>query len=372
MAANLCPVAMAPDTREILEVRRAVLGAILVVPECYGHTGKRSSANQFARNESHRSSSIVENVYRHSESGRLNLSLIDRQNRIAQHEAGDDVTAAADAGEVHVRLDFLVDVIKAVVRQRTSRRKNRFQCRQIMSPAWLRSALLQQRQIFCAGAEDCNAFLLRHLPQNIRIRGQWRTVVKHDLYSDGERAEKPVPHHPAACRVVKDTVFALEVGVEDQLFQVLEQRATGAVHHALGQSRRARRVHDVQGVIELKSLEAHCFGIERFRRMRRRRHRHSSTNRRFQNVACDAAQTAGRRSTVSLHWGRSVALRRRALTANQSPLRSDEPGPQYSLSNPVEIRHLSPEGRYDDVLECRYAESDLPETRQQIDLFAVV
>src|SRR5439155_20511343 len=105
IAGDLRPVTMAPYAGEILEVRGAVLGAIVVVPECGGHTGKRSGANQLARNESHRSSSIVENVYRHAEFGRLNLSPIDRQYRMAQHEAGDDVAAAADAGEVHVCLD---------------------------------------------------------------------------------------------------------------------------------------------------------------------------------------------------------------------------------------------------------------------------
>ena len=43
--------------------------------------------------------------------------------------------------------------------------------------------------------------------------------------------------------------------MERQLLQVLEQRAASPVHHALGQTRGAGRVHDVERVIERKPGE---------------------------------------------------------------------------------------------------------------------
>src|SRR5437764_332149 len=49
--------------------------------------------------------------------------------RVAEHEAGNDVTTAADAGQMHIRLDLPVDVIEAVIRERASRRQNRLQLR---------------------------------------------------------------------------------------------------------------------------------------------------------------------------------------------------------------------------------------------------
>src|SRR5207237_8230417 len=95
-----------------------------------------------------------------------------------------------------------------------------------------------------------------HGPTNRRRRRKRWPGVKNDLDPDRQRAEEPVPHHPAAGGVVEDAILALQIRVENELLEMLKQRATGAVHHALRQARRSRGVHDVSRMIEGKTLEA--------------------------------------------------------------------------------------------------------------------
>src|SRR6185503_16972293 len=132
VARHLRPVAVPPHARVIIEVRCPVFPAVGIVPEFGGHAGEWLRTHQLAGNETHRPSAIVEHIHRHPQPRCLNLTSIDRQYGIAEYEAGDDVAAAADAGEVHVLLDLPVDVVKAVVRERTSRRENRLELRQLV------------------------------------------------------------------------------------------------------------------------------------------------------------------------------------------------------------------------------------------------
>ena len=63
-------------------------------------------------------------------------------------------------------------------------------------------------------------------------------------------ADQPVPHHPAAGGEVEQGILALQVGVQAQLLDVLQQSAAGTVDNALGHAGGARRVEDVQRVVE--------------------------------------------------------------------------------------------------------------------------
>ena len=109
--------------------------------------------------------------------------------------------------------------------------------------------LLRERQVLGAGPEHRDALLGGQVPQD-RGRREWRAVEQHHRRADGERGDQPVPHHPAARGEVEDPVVGSDIGMQRQLLQVLEQRAAGPVHHALGEPGRARGVHDAERMIE--------------------------------------------------------------------------------------------------------------------------
>jgi hypothetical protein len=75
-------------------------------------------------------------------------------------------------------------------------------------------------------------------------------VIQHQGGTGGQAADQPVPHHPPAGGEVEDRVLAFKVGVQHQFFEVVNQDAAGALHHALGQAGGARRIHDVERMIE--------------------------------------------------------------------------------------------------------------------------
>ena len=93
-----------------------------------------------------------------------------------------------------------------------------------------------------------SACAMSHRMRAARARAPRRRRARRSRRPRG--GDEPVPHHPAAGREVEDPVVGAEVGVQDQLLEVLEERAARAVHHALGQAGRAGRVHDVQRMIE--------------------------------------------------------------------------------------------------------------------------
>ena len=147
------------------------------------------------------------------------------------------------------RLDAAVDVVVAVGGQRTAGGEDGPERGEIVGAPGLEPLLLRQRQILRARAEDGHPLVGRHRPEDVGRRER-RPVEQHDRGAGREPRDQPVPHHPAAGGEVEQSVVRSEVGVQHQLLEVLQQRAAGSVHHALGQSGRAGRVQDVQRVIE--------------------------------------------------------------------------------------------------------------------------
>ena len=105
--------------------------------------------------------------------------------------------------------------------------------------------------------------LLREVEQPVAVGMERRAVVHHERGPGRERAHLPVPHHPAAGGEIEQPVLRLEVGVQQQLLEVLQQRAAGAVHDRLGHPGRARRIQDVDGVIERQLRERDRPGLLR-------------------------------------------------------------------------------------------------------------
>ena len=252
----LRPVAVAPDAGEDLEVGGAVLGARGVVPERHRHRRERRGAHQLPGFSHHALALGVPHLHRHAEPAALQLAPIHGKQRVAQREAGDDVGAARDARNHHPRLHVARHVVERVRRKGTPGAQDGPHRREVVRAHRRQPRLLGQRQELGAGAEHGHALLGGEVPEyRLVARGTGRAVVEHDRGARGERRDQPVPHHPAAGGEVEDPVVALQVGVQPVLLEVLQQRAAGAVHHALGQAGGSRRVHDVQRVVERQPLE---------------------------------------------------------------------------------------------------------------------
>ena len=104
-----------PDVGIGLEVGGAIARAVRVVPEADAACrGRASGADQLALLAAHRLALVVvEDLDRHAEAAALDLAAPDRADRVAPHEAGDDVGAAGDRGEADVLLDVRVDIVEA-------------------------------------------------------------------------------------------------------------------------------------------------------------------------------------------------------------------------------------------------------------------
>ena len=87
------------------------------------------------------------------------------------------------------------------------------------------------------------------------VRMERRAVVEHQRRIRCEPRHQPVPHHPAGGREVEEPVAGLQVDVQEMLLAVLEQRPAGPVQDALRRSRGARRVEDVERMLEGEARE---------------------------------------------------------------------------------------------------------------------
>ena len=155
------------------------------------------------------------------------------------------------------RFTSLVDVVEAVRGERAARREDRCAApRDRASRAGASPSFSASASHFALVPNTVMPLARRHVPQD-RPVGAGSARRRRARPSRRRRGRhEPVPHHPAAGREVEDPIVAREVGVQHELLEMLEQRAARAVHHALRQSRRARRVHDVQRMIERQPLEA--------------------------------------------------------------------------------------------------------------------
>src|SRR5690606_19831544 len=114
----------------------------------------------------------------HAEPAALQLAAPHRQYRAAQCEAGDDVGAAGDRGELQVGLDRAVDVIEAFRRQRRTGGEQRAQRGQVVGPAGLETEFGEAVDVLGRGAEDADFFLRDVIPQHRSPSDEGRAVVE--------------------------------------------------------------------------------------------------------------------------------------------------------------------------------------------------
>ena len=249
-------VAMRPDAGKPLEIGAPVLRAIRIVPEHDRHGREGHGADELALLAPDRAARLVEHIDRHAEARPLDLAAPDGLRRYAEHEAGDDVGAAGNRGEVDIRLDRLVDEIEILRRQRRTRRGHHSQSRQIVAVARAKTRLAHCIDELRRRAEDRHPLVLRIIEERAPFWMEGRAVVEEKRRARCEAGGEPVPHHPAAGGEVEEPVFGRERAMQPVLFQMLEQRAAGAMHDAFRSARRAGGEEDIERMVEGQPLEA--------------------------------------------------------------------------------------------------------------------
>ena len=110
--------------------------------------------------------------------------------------------------------------------------------------------LLRGVDVLGRRAEVRHPLFFGKIPQRAAAVDERRAVEQHQRCPRGQAGHEPVPHHPATRREVEQAVAGLQVAVQQVLLDVLEQRAACAVDDAFGDARRARRIQDVDGMVE--------------------------------------------------------------------------------------------------------------------------
>ena len=187
---------------------------------------------------------------REAQPAALQLAAPDRQRRIAEREAGHDIGAARDRRQAEVVLDALIDVVEALLGERAPGREHRPQVRELEILARHHTQLLRGVDVLGRRAEVRHPLLLGEDPERAPAIDERRAVEQQQRARAREARDEPVPHHPAARREIEQAIAALQVAMQKMLLEVLQQRAARAVDDAFRRAGRARRVEDVDRMVE--------------------------------------------------------------------------------------------------------------------------
>src|SRR6056297_3499417 len=179
-------IAVAPDPRMGLEVGRAVARAVVVVPEGNRHARKGLGAGQLAGLVDYDLAVVVADLDPQAQAPALQLTLVDRQQRIAQGKAGDNVRAAGNRAQLDVGLDVAVDVVEGFGQKWRAGRQDDFERIELVGLARLDARLVAGRDPLGAGAEDRHPGLVGQVPEHVPIRMEGRAVEQHDRRADRE------------------------------------------------------------------------------------------------------------------------------------------------------------------------------------------
>ena len=233
-------VAVAPHAGKALEVGSTVFRAVQVVEEAERHGGKGFRADEFPLLPRCRSRAVVApDLDGKPQSRPLDFTGIDGPRRVSQHEAGHDVGAAGDGGEVQVRLDRVIDQAEACRHERRSRGKHDAQGDKVVGLARPQPGLVHGVDVFRRRAEMRHALRLRVVEQRLGRGVERRAVEEQQRRAAPQSRDQPVPHHPAQRREVEQPVALVHVGMQPVLLQMLEQHAAGAVDDAFRHARGA-------------------------------------------------------------------------------------------------------------------------------------
>ena len=193
---------------------------------------------------------VVVDVDREAQPAALQLAAPHGQRGVAEREARHDVGAAGDRRQAEVVLDDLIDVVEALLGERAPGREHRPQVRELEILARHHTQLPRRVDVLGRRAEVGHPLLFGEDPERAPAIDERRAVEQEQRRPRGEAGDEPVPHHPAARGEVEQAVAALQVAVQQMLLEVLQQRAARAVHDAFRRAGGARRVQDVDRMVE--------------------------------------------------------------------------------------------------------------------------
>ncbi len=130
-----------------------------------------------------------------------------------------------------------------------------------MAGARLHARGADLRQVGRRHAQVGQPLGVREIEQAVGARPHRRPGAQDDGRAGAERDHHPVPHVPAGAGLVEEPVVAPQVVVEPVLLEQLDQHAAGAVHDALGQAGRSRRVEHERRRVERGALEDGVAGV---------------------------------------------------------------------------------------------------------------
>ncbi|CAM5328525.1 hypothetical protein SCHAM137S_02116 [Streptomyces chartreusis] len=231
------------------EVGVVLPAAVGVVPEVQRHRRHGAGDNQLAHATGDRPALGVVGGQRPAQIRRGQLARPDGDGGRSAREAGDDVGAAADGGELDVLADVLGDPGVGRGGQGGAGAADGTDGRQVVDGG-VDAELGHAEQVLGAGAEDGEAVPGRQLPQEVGPGERGRAaVVRAGGGAGQEGGDDQVPHHPVGSRVPEQAVSGAEVGLEAEGLEVFEQHTAVAVDDALGQAGGAGGEDDPQGVV---------------------------------------------------------------------------------------------------------------------------
>ena len=183
----LRPVSVTPRAFVMLEVRRAIPGAVGIVPERHRHAGKRLRADQFTGHADDWIGVGIPHLDGHAEPETLQFAAMHGERRRAQRKTGDQVRAAADAAQAYPRRDRCRHPVVRMLGQRTACAVHDIQRRQVVINTRHVSEFFGRREELRAGAEVRDPFSRGEAPQDSRFTTRdRRTIVQHHRGTDGE------------------------------------------------------------------------------------------------------------------------------------------------------------------------------------------
>ena len=145
------------------------------------------------------------------------------------------------------------DAIKIIVRRRRQRRagrQHRAQRSQIAPARNLAARFFERAQILRAHARDGDFFARRDIPKRFAIRQKRIAIEQHNRRPRRQRRNQPIPHHPAASRVIQNPLAAPQIDMQKMLFEMLQQRPADAVRDAFGLAGGAGRIQNPQRIVK--------------------------------------------------------------------------------------------------------------------------
>ena len=252
---DLDPVPVAPDARVGVEVRLAVLGAVLVAPEVDRHRRHRLGQHELADLADVGVAFGVPRFDRRAERARLQLALVHRQLGHAADERRAQVGAAAGGEQPGVLADVLVDPAEALGGERGAGGADGLQRAQVAALGRLDLTLHARADVARARPERGHLGARGEVPQRVERRVAGGAVVEEDRGFGQQPGDEEVPHHPAGRGEPEQAVAPLRVHVQMQHLQVLEQDAALGLDDRLRQPGRAGAVEHPQRMVEGDAVE---------------------------------------------------------------------------------------------------------------------